>query len=318
VETVGRKLQRARLARKIEIEEVAKATKIRPDRIVDLEEDEYGHFPNLFYAKSFLAKYAKFLGVDIQELDNFWMWRSISLGDYHYLSLAPPLRFVLAKQTLEAKGYRVPPLVVAALVLVLVVGVPLLSYLSLNTSRLGGSEGSAAVADVQNKLAEAAPTPPGPVASSMDLLQPLDQLSPADEKAAVASLAAPHNRSLKEEATPTPYGARIENGVEVRRALPVDPMQNSAAPEPTASPDLSTLPEKKLEVGVLRRAWLKVTTDERGTQPVFEGSVGPQSRPIVIGGKRFWVQVLDKGAIEVRKEGQLVPGSSDDNRHQLN
>jgi len=102
-------------------------------------------------------------------------------------------------------------------------------------------------------LAVAAPTPPGPVASSMDLLQPLDQLSPADEKAAVASLAAPHNRSLKEEATPTPYGARIENGVEVRRALPVDLMQNSAAPEPTASPYLINTARKEVGGGGFKK-----------------------------------------------------------------
>ena len=53
VESVGRKLQQARLAQKLEIEDVAERTKIRPDRIIDLEADEYSHFPNLTYAKSF-------------------------------------------------------------------------------------------------------------------------------------------------------------------------------------------------------------------------------------------------------------------------
>ncbi len=62
VESVGRILQQARLARKLEIEDVAERTKIRPDRLIDLEADEYSHFPNLTYAKSFLAKYARFLG----------------------------------------------------------------------------------------------------------------------------------------------------------------------------------------------------------------------------------------------------------------
>src|ERR1700720_5058549 len=83
VESVGRKLQQARLARKLEIEEIAERTKIRPDRIIDLEADEYSHFPNLTYAKSFLAKYASFLGRDIQEeLDKFQISPTISMGDY--------------------------------------------------------------------------------------------------------------------------------------------------------------------------------------------------------------------------------------------
>ena len=81
-ESVGRKLQQARLARKLGIEDVAEQTKIRPDRIIDLEADEYSHFPNLTYAKSFLAKYASFLGRDIQEeLDKFQISPTISMGD---------------------------------------------------------------------------------------------------------------------------------------------------------------------------------------------------------------------------------------------
>src|SRR5438105_9106555 len=91
VESVGRKLQQARLGRKLEIEDVADITKIRPERIADLEADEYGLFPNLTYAKSFLAKYAAFLGVNIQdELDNFRIDRTISVGSYQYLSPPPP------------------------------------------------------------------------------------------------------------------------------------------------------------------------------------------------------------------------------------
>src|ERR1700694_4731199 len=52
-ESVGRKLQQARLARKLEIEDVAELTKIRPDRIIDLEAGGYSPFSNLTYAKNF-------------------------------------------------------------------------------------------------------------------------------------------------------------------------------------------------------------------------------------------------------------------------
>src|ERR1700722_15638935 len=86
VESVGRKLQQARLARKLEIEDVAERTKIRPDRIIDLEADEYSHFPNLTYAKSFLVKYASFLGRDIQEeLDKFQIFDGgLSVSEFDY------------------------------------------------------------------------------------------------------------------------------------------------------------------------------------------------------------------------------------------
>ena len=73
-----------------------------------------------------------------------------------------------------------------------------------------------------------------------------------------------------------------------------------------------TFPDKKLEVRILKRTYVKVTKDQEGAQPVFEGFAGPESRPIVVAGKRFWVHVLDKGAVEVRKDGQLVPSNSGD------
>jgi hypothetical protein len=62
----------------------------------------------------------------------------------------------------------------------------------------------------------------------------------------------------------------------------------------------------------MRRTYVKVTKDKEGTQPVFEGYAGPDSRPIIVEGKRFWVHVVDKAAVEVREDGQLVSGGSND------
>ena len=114
VESAGRKLQQARVARKLEIEDVAEKMKIRPDRIIDLEADEYSHFPNLTYAKSFLAKYARFLGLDIQEeLDKFQVPPAISMGDYQYLSSIPAHNHAQKPrrtQRIPPKGFRVHPM----------------------------------------------------------------------------------------------------------------------------------------------------------------------------------------------------------------
>src|SRR5260370_36067937 len=111
VESVGRKLQQARLAKKLEVEDVAEKTKIRPNRIIDLEADEYSHFPNLTYAKSFLAKYARFLGVHIQEqLNNFQISSAISLGFYQHLSSYPGQNHGQKRrltQRIPRRGFRV-------------------------------------------------------------------------------------------------------------------------------------------------------------------------------------------------------------------
>ena len=140
-ESVGWKLQQARLARQLEIEDVAETTKIRPERIIDLEADEYGHFPNSTYAKSFLAKYANFLGVDIQdELDKFRVDRTISLAAYPYLTGPPAPKQLLEPRRITPRGFRVPPAVVAVLLFIVLVGVPLFSYLALNVPRVVGTK----------------------------------------------------------------------------------------------------------------------------------------------------------------------------------
>ena len=310
VESVGRRLQQARLAKKLEIEDVAEKTKIRPNRIIDLEADEYAHFPNLMYAKSFLAKYAKFLGVDIQEeLDKFLVAGTISVGDYQYLSSGPPQKFVAQPRVQMVKGFRVPPAVVVVLVLIVLVGVPVFSYLALNIPRVAGTNLAANTVKTE-RSADRAPT--ASAQSSADSLQSLTKPSSPDENAGAGAHASPPPEEAMPVASASASQPRIEDGVEVRRALPVNAPESSTAAETPTKASLSTLPDKKLEVRVLKRTYVKVTKDEEDAQPVFDGFAAPDSRPIVVEGKRFWVHVSDKGAVEVRKDGQLILGNSDD------
>ncbi|MBV8640059.1 MAG: helix-turn-helix domain-containing protein [Verrucomicrobia bacterium] len=310
VESVGRRLQQARLAKKLEIEDVAEKTKIRPNRIIDLEADEYAHFPNLMYAKSFLAKYAKFLGVDIQEeLDKFLVAGTISVGDYQYLSSGPPQKFVAQPRVQMVKGFRVPPAVVVVLVLIVLVGVPVFSYLALNIPRVAGTNLAANTVKTE-RSADQAPT--AIAQSSADSLQSLTKPSSPDENAGAGAHASPPPEEAMPVASASASQPRIEDGVEVRRALPVNAPESSTAAETPTKASLSTLPDKKLEVRVLKRTYVKVTKDEEDAQPVFDGFAAPDSRPIVVEGKRFWVHVSDKGAVEVRKDGQLILGNSDD------
>jgi len=320
-ESVGKRLQQARIARKLEIEDVVELTKIRPDRIIDLEADEYSHFPNLTYAKSFLAKYARFLGLDIQEeLDRFQISSTISMGEYQYLNSLPAQnqgnqpRWT---QRIQPKGFRVPPPVVVVLLLIVLVGVPVFSYLALNIPRVAGTnlEGTVNKATqpavesdkTTNRPAVESDKSVGSTPSGSDSLKSLAVQSPS-ESAVAASPSASPQQDVRVEAPP----ARIEGGIEVRRALPAGASQSATPVDGSVRTNLSTLPEKKLEVRVIRRTYVKVTKDQEGTQPVFEGMAAPDGRPIIVEGKRFWVHALDKGAVEVREDGQLVPVNSGD------
>jgi cytoskeletal protein RodZ len=64
MKTTGLVLQEARLARKLDIEEVAKITKIRPQFLRWLEADDYSRLPNATVAKGFIKNYGQFLGLN--------------------------------------------------------------------------------------------------------------------------------------------------------------------------------------------------------------------------------------------------------------
>jgi cytoskeletal protein RodZ len=318
VETVGRKLQKERVARKLRIEEVADATKIRAERIIDLEADEYGHFANLTYAKSFLAKYANYLGVDIQEeLEHFQVAPSISLRDYQYLAPSVPKSNAKPRE-FGARAFRVPPLVVVLLVLILLVGVPVFSYMAINISRLRGGAKQGRTA--QDLAAVEAPTPSGGKPGASQSLAGPPQGTGNLAAGSGARSSSSNQASASPNAQPT---SRIEDGIEVRRALPVQQGEQpspseetspspSEAANPSPSPVPATEPQTRLELRVLKRTWVKITKDEEGSEPVFDGPAAPEDQPIVVEGKRFWVRIQDRGAVEVRKNGQRVLNSSND------
>ncbi|MGB8165947.1 MAG: helix-turn-helix domain-containing protein, partial [Chthoniobacteraceae bacterium] len=92
-ESVGKKLSKARLKRGLSIDEAAHATRLRPDKIVALENDDYSLFASNVYAKGFLQIYGRFLGVDVAEFASTLEGAgSISIEDYQYLNSGAPVR----------------------------------------------------------------------------------------------------------------------------------------------------------------------------------------------------------------------------------
>src|SRR5438309_9377948 len=90
MEPLGQKLQRARLAKKITLEEAARVTKIRAARIQEIEAEDFSSFSSLAYAKGFLLIYGKYLDVDVTPyLDAFETSREVSVDGYSYLQEAP-------------------------------------------------------------------------------------------------------------------------------------------------------------------------------------------------------------------------------------
>ena len=66
--TVGEQLRRAREARKLQVQEVAEATKMRSDHIIALEEGNYAPFPAPVYVRGSVRSYAKLLNLEVMPI----------------------------------------------------------------------------------------------------------------------------------------------------------------------------------------------------------------------------------------------------------
>lgn len=63
--TIGKKLEETRLRHGYTVDDVAHETRIHPNMIIRIEEDDFSQFPSVAYAKSFIRKYSEHLGVDL-------------------------------------------------------------------------------------------------------------------------------------------------------------------------------------------------------------------------------------------------------------
>ena len=255
VQTAGNKLRRARTMRQLSVEDAARATKIRPSQIVDLESDEYSNFANLAYARGFLVAYAKFLHVDVRMyLEAFEDANTFGLNDYQYLSEVPVCVYrAPVRQVRRRRRPSKPRFLAAGTTLGLLSLAVLGWFFVVSYWRLGGDMGQLAARQEARERAarhEAAPvnveaangkTPAAPpTGSAIPVSAPVSEspapsAAPASDKTVVttAVLAAADNGNA------IPVGTLKAPGDNATPAVPV-PGDGAAAQALTQAPDLRT------------------------------------------------------------------------------
>jgi cytoskeletal protein RodZ len=94
--SIGETLKKARERKKLTLEAVFQASRIHLKVLKALESDEFQSLPGILYVKSFLKKYAEFLGLDSEEI----------LKQYLSLSPQPPQQIFTIG---ENKKKKLPP-----------------------------------------------------------------------------------------------------------------------------------------------------------------------------------------------------------------
>jgi len=138
--SIGALLAAERERRGIPVEKAAKETRMRPQRIRDMEGDDLSHFTNPSYARMFIIAYAKYLGISMQTIGDHLPDRGEpGTEGYQYISTStedlPSLRNDIASKPVRRNGPLVTLLVITLVVVVVGLG-GLATYLTVNANRI--------------------------------------------------------------------------------------------------------------------------------------------------------------------------------------
>ena len=278
MKTVGKQLQEARLARNWTPELASRETKIKVDRLKDLESDDYSHFNNATYARGFVRTYARALGLDeytiLRQLDNKLpdddSANIVSAeGGVAYLpeTAMPPRvahKDLTALYVVMALGAAVMLLIVFVLFRAYQVG-ELGKWTGEDSVASAGTGSATVAADDQSSPKKALPIdsdtpPPTPAPEAVQTgTATTDESTANAPKALPVDLNAPTAGAPKALPvdpatlgnTPSPAPAPADIPANAPKALPVDPSTLVAAnvtPAPTAPADIPANAPKALPV----------------------------------------------------------------------
>lgn len=80
MKTVGSILKEARETKRLTVDEVEAATKIRAKFLLAIETDDYSSLPSLAYAKGFVKNYAEYLGIPVSTIFAFFRRQTMEIS----------------------------------------------------------------------------------------------------------------------------------------------------------------------------------------------------------------------------------------------
>jgi cytoskeletal protein RodZ len=320
LETVGKRLSQARLKRGLSIDEAAHATKLRPDKIVALENDDYARFPSNSYAKGFLLIYGRFLRVDVSESARALQeGNPISVADYQYLNNAPEPK--PETYTVRRDRQRKPPSIVPVLIFGGIVVLAFFGFQAyVNWQRITGVvPGHHTPATASKTPASPAPsgvaTPPevppvalppsGADANPPEFAQPnVEPVAPPPGPTAIAERPnAPQPSPVTTPGAPAPaanpdQAFLVHGDMPVVRAVPVEPDRDTVTP--------AAVVVNEVEIGAQKKTWVTVRMDDPASKPVFEDYIYPSARPLKLKGSRFYIEARDPASVKILKNGAPI------------
>jgi len=308
IEGLGKKFQEARRARNLTLDEAARMTKIRPARLAEIEADDFSQFPSLAYAKGFLLIYGKFLDVDVTPyLDAFEDSERVTVDGYSYLQDNPPPKPVSAPVVRHARHSsreRISPMPLIFGVLVLVIGFGVMKLI-LNLQRLAPrrAEPTAQISPGTGSTPSSTTPPPAttPEATASNVASAPTTAPSVSPMPTIVPTATAASAARATSAEP-----------EVRKAKPVGPGDLAKAQGETNPSPAESGATNRVAIRPLKRTYIKVTVNDESQNPAFERWISPSDGTVEFRGKHVSIRVLDRDAVEIRKNGKGLEEDDED------
>lgn len=207
-ESLGGYLRRTREEQGVSFEEIVEATKISPNNLRALEEDDYGNLPADAFVRGFYGIYAKFLSLDPEEIRDRYSQQRKGLSKRNSQQSPTPTQLAIETSSMaERPSVTSHSLVGLSLLVIFIVGAAISWYLSWNpatyiSQKLRGVPESAPVSTKQ--VEPAAQPESNPTTVTVPPSVPPDTVqhgTPAEnaEKPAVASDPGSTGKAVTEE-----------------------------------------------------------------------------------------------------------------------
>ena len=289
---VGKLLAQARHKRGLTIDEAAYATKLRPDKILALENDDYASFASNAYAKGFLKNYARYLEVDVADfLSTIDSTLPISVADYQYLSNAPER----PSSPEPVRRDRRPPSLVPLLIGAVVVFMAAMSFWVYKSAQRIFAEPAARPVTAAATL-PATPAPALPAIAPDLAVSSTLSLEPTPAESVLADTHPPAPMLADDRALLK--GSPAANSADHDIVTPVAVPTNDAATAVTPASGVN-----EILIASVKKTWITVRKDDSKTPPIFDDYVYPGIPPLKLRGSRFFIEARDPSAVQITKNG---------------
>jgi len=180
---LGALLGAARAAQEIPLEKAARDTRIRVQRLKEIESDDLSHFTHPSYARLYLADYAKYLGIPFSEIrSQLPDAGQCGTEGYQYLQDIPEGVAAHVARRLRPRRRLMPIFAATALIIFLGLGGIQLWITLRNINRLGDGQ----VANMEKIEPAKTLLDPAEAAADKEALQSLPPQASSDQRASEA------------------------------------------------------------------------------------------------------------------------------------